>query len=407
VNKTLQNHDDLTNQLKTSTFPTSVSFAQLALSGLLSNLDVIVYESVIQEWNRKYPDGKCDNLNKFIEKLTEHDRNQSPALLALKVQESQRYHESIEEKKFLTLLASLKPGRLALLAQQNPHLKAFVSPTTPEAPTAPTVIVKSCPHCHQSFNARWANQAMCDECYKTPLGDPLRAAAAKGKRVKPPAPTTKAYIGDATVKTNSELSVYPPTRPTPTTSRPRTRPNGRKTLNLSSAIAPAYWDQGASVTSTPDFSNIDNIKPIIPFSIGGIGSGVQAIAEGAHPALPPGMNVIYHTPNASATLISTGYLCSKGCRATQDISGFRIYDNNNALLDYSPPQSNHLSPVTREFLSTRRSSSSEAQAPPPITSASVLSPAIVARLHSYLEEYFKPTAIAYHGAVDKNRFYTP
>ena len=92
-------------------------------------------------------------------------------------------------------------------------------------------------------------------------------------------------------------------------------------LLFTNAPVPTYW-----VPFTPDFSNINNIESIPPFWIGGVTSGVKVIAKGTHPALPEGKNLIYHALTASCTLFSVGYLYSLGCRTTQDITGFRIYD---------------------------------------------------------------------------------
>ena len=116
-------------------------------------------------------------------------------------------------------------------------------------------------------------------------------------------------------------------------------------------ISNAYYDNGASVTASPNLHELTDVVEIKPFSIGGIAGNIIATHKGRLPYLPRAMSRCYYAKDLQVTLVSLGYINVKG--GSYFSKGFRkgktskltIWDENDKVIATSMMTSNRLFPV--------------------------------------------------------------
>ena len=74
-----------------------------------------------------------------------------------------------------------------------------------------------------------------------------------------------------------------------------------------------YYDNCASVSLVNDLSALVEVVPVSPtFRVGGIGDGIVVTHRGYIPFLPRSVGRAYYSADASANLISLGFVQSQG-----------------------------------------------------------------------------------------------
>jgi hypothetical protein len=394
------NCTELRQHFGTPEFPNGISFSQLAAHGLLTNLDP-TYDGVFKAlWLQNNKTGITSDFASFVTAFHDHRDSKTGEEVALMAAEGKRKQSANDDRQLSSLIAAYAKspsGLQSLLAaiKANPvahsGMVAMIAAHKPPTPAASASNGKKC--AQDGCTKTLALTSPYTYCLTHDPSDRAKAVREKLTADKKVGDSSKAHVASADA---SHVGGVNPTLPY---------------LSLSSALrhtptpalAPtlaAYWDNADSVNLTPNFTGMYNVQAIEPFYIGGVGSGIPAIAQGCHPALPEGMNLIYHTPDASTTLFSIGYLCRHGWSTTQDATGLRVFDANKEIVDHSPMLPNNLCPIGATFLSTTRSS------PATEVNSDLYENAFKAGWPEWLTAVFKPEAIAFHAAADPNKFYT-
>ena len=109
-----------------------------------------------------------------------------------------------------------------------------------------------------------------------------------------------------------------------------------------------------------------------PFHLGGIGAGVQVTHRGFLCFLPRHLGLCYYAADASATLISLGFLQSQGgSYSTVGRNQLRVLDRDGSVLDIGTMESNRLTTVSPSLLAATSPCSI-----PRVVPAALLSPTV-------------------------------
>ena len=304
-----------------------------ALAGLLGTLDPVFYGDFLSNYNREYPSGLGPSLSDTTSRLITFTETLSPSTVDYKKQQSEEFRAKTQENEIYGLLSKSiatpqgpqqlaatiikHPQKAKLMALLSRDIKppASIPKPVPDS-TTPTVPLpaQACIDCKAKFIPASQYYRRCSTCQSKAVRMPRAAPAITDD---PPADgQALAAFPDDPLASRSEH----PCHALAFAAQPRL---ANSSAPASSLLAPVvtpsgYWDNGSSVHTTCDFSNILHVEPLAtPFYIGGFGSGLQAIAKGLHPRLPAGFNTIYHTPKSNLTLFSIGYMVRKGCSTIQ------------------------------------------------------------------------------------------
>jgi hypothetical protein len=240
------------------------------IAGLLGTFDPVVFEDFLSNCNRENPTGLGPSLADTLSSIISYVETMTPATVAYKKQQSDVFRAATQEQELYGLISKViagpqGPQNLVASITKHPHkakivalLTAKSSGSTP-APSKPTptgtlLPAIPCPICKKTFTPLETFHKLCNECN-------IKARKAKAA----------AAIVDDSVPTDTSALTAILSLAADQTSR------SSILSSVTPIHPPGYWDNGSSVHTTCDFSNILNVTPLAsPFWIGGVGSGIQA-----------------------------------------------------------------------------------------------------------------------------------
>ena len=378
-----------------------------ALAGLLGKLDPVFFGDFLSNYNRLYPSGLGPTLSETTTRLITYTETMSPASADFKKQQSDEFRAHTQEQEIYGLLSKIiaepqgpqvlaativkHPQKAKLMALLSSHLKPSAPKATPDSTSPSSVPLASqlCSDCKVSFVPSTAFHKRCLSCQRKVAKKERAAAAIADATDVPPAGAVALAAKYAIAVSNAPASLAASNAPASSCLAPIATP-------------PGYWDNGSSVHTTCDFSNILNVEPLDkPFFIGGFGSGLKAIAKGFHPSLPDGLNTIYHTPNSNLTLFSIGHMVRRGCSTSQKNCILTVTDPVGVTLDTSAMLANNLCPISPSILGY------DPEDPLAPVSTGLYFAAFKDGWSPFMEDTFKPLVLAYHASAEPETFFTP
>ena len=375
-----------------------------SIAGLLGTLDPVMFGDFLSNYNRLYPTGLGPSLADTLTSIISYVDTMSLSTTAFKKQQSDAFRSTTQEQELYGLLTKViaspkgaqqlassinrHPQKTKLLALISGSTKSTTLPSTPAHAADPSkttsdpapLPAQDCLECKVKFVPLKIGHKLCQKCqanfYK-------KAASATIDESTPD--------GSAALTAIYSLAASE-------------QPRSLSTTATSIKTPPGYWDNGSSVHTTCDFSNILEPQQLAkPFWIGGYGSGLQAIAKGFHPNLPRDIATIYHTPGSNLTLFSIGHLVRRGYETHQSNGLLTVSDPTGLIIDQAPLAENNLSPISSTLLGYSTASDLFMGTSPANFYAAAFAPG----WSPYMEDVFKPICEAFHKSVEPDKFFTP